>query len=93
MATGIGTNGFRRIGRLTFRNAIERQGQESEIVGINDLTAPETNAHLLQWDGTYRKYPGNVESGKESFISLSDVVSYRRQLDLDLLKLAKLLAQ
>lgn len=65
MATGIGINGFGRIGRLTFRNIMERHGQELEILGINDLTDPETNAHLLQWDSTYRKYPGNVEAGKD----------------------------
>jgi glyceraldehyde 3-phosphate dehydrogenase len=66
MATGIGINGFGRIDRLTFHNIMERHGQELEIVGLNDLTNPETNAHLLQGDSTYRKYPGNVEAAKDS---------------------------
>jgi len=32
-----------------------------EVVAINDLFSPETNAHLLKYDSTYGPYPGTVE--------------------------------
>ncbi|MDP4855082.1 MAG: glyceraldehyde 3-phosphate dehydrogenase N-terminal domain-containing protein, partial [Schleiferiaceae bacterium] len=41
----IAINGFGRIGRLTFRNLMERANVE--IVAINDLTDTATLAHLL----------------------------------------------
>ncbi|MEV8144357.1 type I glyceraldehyde-3-phosphate dehydrogenase [Specibacter sp. NPDC078709] len=49
MTTRIGINGFGRIGRNYFRAALA-QGADIEIVAINDLTSPETLAHLLKYD-------------------------------------------
>jgi glyceraldehyde 3-phosphate dehydrogenase len=60
MKTRIGINGFGRIGRLTLRTILQRHQDELEVVAINDLTKPETNAHLLKWDSVYGPYPGNV---------------------------------
>ena len=45
--TRIAINGFGRIGRNTLRALLERDS-DLEVVAINDLTAPETLAHLLQ---------------------------------------------
>jgi glyceraldehyde 3-phosphate dehydrogenase len=45
----IGINGFGRIGRNYFR-AVREQGENIEIVAVNDLTSPETLAHLLKYD-------------------------------------------
>jgi glyceraldehyde 3-phosphate dehydrogenase len=42
----IAINGFGRIGRLTFRNLIE--SENVEIVAINDLTATDMLAHLVE---------------------------------------------
>ena len=39
MAIKLGINGFGRIGRLVFRSIIERNSDEFEVVGINDLTS------------------------------------------------------
>src|SRR5690606_33481102 len=45
----IGINGFGRIGRSFLRTALQR-GSDLEIVAVNDLTDPETLAHLLRYD-------------------------------------------
>ncbi len=50
MATRVAINGFGRIGRGILRAAL---GDASiEIVAINDLVPPATNAHLLRYDST-----------------------------------------
>jgi glyceraldehyde 3-phosphate dehydrogenase len=47
----IGINGFGRIGRKVARLALERDNVE--IVGVNDLTNPETIAHLFKYDSVH----------------------------------------
>jgi glyceraldehyde 3-phosphate dehydrogenase len=66
MTTRIGINGFGRIGRLTFRSIKQYHDGELEVVAINDLTDPKTNAHLLKWDSTYGLYPGQVAATEDS---------------------------
>jgi glyceraldehyde 3-phosphate dehydrogenase len=64
MKTRVAINGFGRIGRNAFKVAFERS--DLEITAINDLTAPETLAHLLKHDsnyGTYGKEVGFDENG------------------------------
>ncbi len=50
MAIRVGINGFGRIGRNFLRAALGREG--IEVVAVNDLVAPATNAHLLKYDST-----------------------------------------
>jgi glyceraldehyde 3-phosphate dehydrogenase len=45
----VGINGFGRIGRNFFR-AVQAQGADIQIVGVNDLTDNATLAHLLKYD-------------------------------------------
>src|SRR4051794_30291616 len=59
MATRIGINGFGRIGRGVVRAAFERDA-DLEIVAVNDITDPETLAHLLAFDSVYGRFPGGV---------------------------------
>jgi len=49
----VGINGFGRIGRLVFRQALNNPNYE--IVAINDLCDPKTLAHLLKYDSTHKK--------------------------------------
>jgi glyceraldehyde 3-phosphate dehydrogenase len=65
MATRIGINGFGRIGRQVLKATMERHPDQLEIVAVNDLTSPETNAHLLKYDSTYGRFPGTVEALKD----------------------------
>lgn len=60
MAIRVAINGFGRIGRLTFRNLMERSG-EFEVVAINDLTDNHTLATLLKYDSIHGRYPGTVD--------------------------------
>ncbi len=59
VAIRVAINGFGRIGRLTFRNLMERQ-DEFEVVAINDLTDNKTLATLLKYDSVHGRYPGEV---------------------------------
>ena len=61
MTIKVGINGFGRIGRLVFRTIKQRYPDAIEVVAINDLFDPETNAHLLRYDSTYGRYNGTVE--------------------------------
>ncbi len=61
MTIRVGINGFGRIGRQAFKAMLERYPGEIEVVGINDITDSETNAHLLRYDSTYGRFPGTVE--------------------------------
>ena len=60
MAKRIAINGFGRIGRLTFRELLKMDGVE--VVAINDLTDNKTLAHLLKYDSTQGKFPGEVHA-------------------------------
>ncbi len=68
MATRVGINGFGRIGRQSMKAILEHHGGELEVVAINDLTDTKTNAHLLKYDSTYGRFPGEVEYTPDSLI-------------------------
>ncbi|HSI82028.1 MAG TPA: type I glyceraldehyde-3-phosphate dehydrogenase [Solirubrobacterales bacterium] len=57
----VGINGFGRIGRNLFRAAYEA-GSELEFVAVNDITDPETLAHLLKYDSILGRFPGEVKA-------------------------------
>ena len=54
----VAINGFGRIGRITYRNLLGKQGVE--VVAINDLTDAKTLAHLFKYDSVHGKFPGTV---------------------------------
>jgi len=62
MTIKIGINGYGRIGRNVLR-AIHESGRtgEFDVVALNDLGDPETNAHLTRYDTAHGKFPGTVE--------------------------------
>jgi glyceraldehyde 3-phosphate dehydrogenase len=55
----VGINGFGRIGR-NFWRAAAASGKDLEIVAVNDLTSPETLAHLLKYDSILGRLPEDV---------------------------------
>jgi len=59
----VGINGFGRIGRQVLK-AVNEGGFSDlfEIVAVNDLTSPETLAHLLKYDSTYGRYDADIEA-------------------------------
>lgn len=68
MGIKVGINGFGRIGRPVFKIAMEKFGEDAEIVLINDMTSPKTLAHLLKYDSTYGVYSGEVSATENSII-------------------------
>lgn len=67
MTVRIGINGFGRIGRNFFR-AVREQGENIEIVAVNDLTSPETLAHLLKYDSILGPLKAEVEVADGSIV-------------------------
>lgn len=64
----VAINGFGRIGRSAFKVALEKHSNELEIVGINDLTSPQTLAHLLKYDTAYGIWNKEVSFDETSII-------------------------
>ena len=61
----IAINGFGRIGRLILKTGINKK---IRFTAINDLTDPQTLAHLLRWDSVHGKFPGTIKAKKDSII-------------------------
>jgi len=67
MSIKIAINGFGRIGRPTFRRITDNH-PNLEVVAINDLTDPETLAHLLRYDSLYGIYKKSVKFTKDALL-------------------------
>jgi len=61
MTVKVGINGFGRIGRQVLKIVLQRHPGDLEVVAVNDLWDPETNAGLFKYDSTYGKFDGSVE--------------------------------
>ncbi len=61
MTIKVAINGYGRIGRNVLRAHYESgKKHDIQIVAINDLGDPKTNAHLTQYDTAHGKFPGTV---------------------------------
>lgn len=66
MTVKIAINGFGRIGRLVFREAMKQD--EFEVVAVNDLSDAHQLAHLLKYDSIHGIYDAEVQSEDDAFI-------------------------
>ncbi|MBF4607057.1 type I glyceraldehyde-3-phosphate dehydrogenase [Curtobacterium sp. VKM Ac-1393] len=66
--TRIAINGFGRIGRNTLRALLARGGDDLEVVAVNDLTAPDTLAHLFRYDSALGPFDGAVEVDGDTLV-------------------------
>jgi glyceraldehyde 3-phosphate dehydrogenase len=82
MAVKVGINGYGRIGRNILRALYEskRQG-EVQIVAINDLADPQTNAHLTQYDTTHGRFGGKVSVDGDAMVVNGDRIKVVAQRD------------
>ena len=64
MSVKVAINGFGRIGRNVLRAAQKSSG--FEIVAINDLTSPQTLAHLLKYDSIHGVLAAEVSATSDS---------------------------
>lgn len=62
MSRRIAINGFGRIGRLVFRNFMERSGGDLQVVAINDIADVENLAYLLRHDTVQRVPDARIEA-------------------------------
>ena len=62
----VAINGFGRIGRLVLKAGIN--SKELDFVAVNDLTSPETLAHLFKYDSTFGIWDGEVKAEGDSII-------------------------
>ncbi len=67
MVTRVAINGFGRIGRLTFRNLVQR-AKDFEVVAVNDLTDINMVRTLLKYDSIHGRFPGTVTSTDSSLV-------------------------
>ncbi|MEE4189384.1 MAG: type I glyceraldehyde-3-phosphate dehydrogenase, partial [Roseobacter sp.] len=68
MTTAVGINGFGRIGRGVLRALGENNVRDVEVVGINDLSSPETLAHLLRYDSVHGRFAGSIEVSGDALV-------------------------
>ncbi|MBV6274414.1 type I glyceraldehyde-3-phosphate dehydrogenase [Alcaligenaceae bacterium CGII-47] len=62
MTIRVAINGYGRIGRNILRAHYEDgKKHDIQIVAINDLGDPNTNAHLTRYDTAHGRFPGTVE--------------------------------
>ena len=62
MAIKVGINGYGRIGRNVLRALYEgRRTGEVQILALNDLGDPKTNAHLTRYDTVHGRFDGELK--------------------------------
>ncbi len=62
----VAINGFGRIGRMTYRAM--SANEKINVAAINDLTDPNTLAHLLKYDSVHGVFDKEVRADKDTLI-------------------------
>lgn len=82
MTIKVAINGYGRIGRNILRAHYEGgKKHDVQIVALNDLGPPETNAHLTQYDTAHGKFPGKVAVDGDSMVVNGDRIKVFAQRD------------
>ena len=81
MPVPIGINGFGRIGRQVFKAIHDYHPDKLQVVAVNDLTDPKTNAHLLKYDSNYGAFPGEITATDDAIMVNNSRVQVLAQRD------------
>jgi glyceraldehyde 3-phosphate dehydrogenase len=82
MTIKVAINGYGRIGRNILRAHYEGgKKHDIEIVAINDLGSPETNAHLTRYDTVHGKFPGKIAVEGDAMVVNGDRIKVFAQRD------------
>ena len=82
MTIRVAINGYGRIGRKVLRAHYESgKKHDIEIVAINDLGKPETNAHLTQYDTAHGKFNGEVKVEGDYLVVNGDKIKVLAERD------------
>jgi glyceraldehyde 3-phosphate dehydrogenase len=79
----VAINGFGRIGRITYRNLLGKQGVE--VVAINDLTDAKTLAHLFKYDSVHGKFNGTVSVDGDKIVINGKAIKIYAEKDPEML--------
>jgi glyceraldehyde 3-phosphate dehydrogenase len=80
MSIKVGINGFGRIGRIVFRNAIENNNVD--IVAVNDpFIDLEYMAYMFKYDSTHGRFKGTVETKDGKLIINGNAISVFAERD------------
>ncbi|KAI0602207.1 glyceraldehyde-3-phosphate dehydrogenase [Biscogniauxia sp. FL1348] len=80
MAIKVGINGFGRIGRIVFRNAVEHP--EIEIVAVNDpFIATSYAEYMLKYDSTHGVFKGTTAVESDGLVVNGKKVKFYTERD------------
>ncbi len=79
MSARVAINGFGRIGRNILRAAAGGADHDLDFVAVNDLTEPETLAHLFRYDSVHGRFEGEVEVDGEELVVDGDRIRVLRE--------------
>ncbi|KAJ1338425.1 glyceraldehyde 3-phosphate dehydrogenase (phosphorylating) [Microdochium nivale] len=80
MVVKVGINGFGRIGRIVFRNAIEHD--DIEIVAVNDPFIETKYAeYMLKYDSTHGNFKGTIEVASDGLVVNGKKVQFFTERD------------
>jgi glyceraldehyde 3-phosphate dehydrogenase len=79
MPTKVGINGFGRIGRIVFRNAVEHD--DVQVVAVNDpFIETHYAAYMLKYDSQHGQFKGTIEvSGNDLIVNGKTVKFYTKR--------------
>ncbi|KAK9781064.1 putative Glyceraldehyde-3-phosphate dehydrogenase [Seiridium cardinale] len=76
----VGINGFGRIGRIVFRNAVEHP--EIEIVAVNDpFIEPKYAEYMLKYDSTHGQFKGDIKVEGSDLVINGKTVKFYTERD------------
>ncbi|KAF2180194.1 glyceraldehyde-3-phosphate dehydrogenase [Zopfia rhizophila CBS 207.26] len=80
MVVKVGINGFGRIGRIVFRNAVEHN--DVEIVAVNDpFIEPHYAAYMLKYDSTHGQFKGEIKIDGNNLIVNGKTIRFYMEKD------------
>lgn len=80
--TRVFINGFGRIGRTMLRAHAQGAWPTIDVVGINDIAAPDLCAHLFAYDSVFGPYPGMVELNGDTLVLDGRAIPITRTADI-----------
>jgi len=80
MVVKVGINGFGRIGRIVFRNAVEHS--DVEIVAVNDpFIETKYAAYMLKYDSQHGRFKGTIEISGQDLVVNGKIVRFYAERD------------
>ncbi|RVX74308.1 Glyceraldehyde-3-phosphate dehydrogenase [Exophiala mesophila] len=80
MPINVGINGFGRIGRIVFRNAVEHD--DVHVVAVNDpFIEPTYAAYMLKYDSTHGQFKGTIEVKGDTLVVNGKSVKFYTKRD------------